>query len=121
MAQRSTMQEPVNLFAPDVRANPFPTYASMRLGAPVQQVQPGGFWAVTRAEDVEYVLRNPQVFSSAGFQSVLKPEWLPHNPVGDSILTKDDPGHAKLRGLVSRAFTPRAIGRLEPRLRVICK
>jgi cytochrome P450 len=114
------MQEPINIFDPDVRTNPYPTYARMRLDGPVQQVQPGGFWAVSRVEDVEFVLKNPQIFSSAGFEPIFKPAWLPHNPLGDSMLTKDGPAHAKLRALVSSAFTPRALARLEPRIRATC-
>ena len=112
------MTEPINLFAPEVRRNPYPTYARLR-DAPVQQVEPGGFWAVSRHEDVAHVLKNPQVFSSAGFEALLKPSWLPQNPLADSILTKDGPAHAKLRALVRDVFAPRAIARLEPRVRAI--
>lgn len=113
------MTEPVNLFAPEVRSDPYPTYARLRRDAPVQQVEPMGLWAVSRYEDVEYVLKNPQIFSSSGFEALLKPTWLPHNPLGDSILAKDGADHAKLRALLSRAFTPRAIARLEVRIREI--
>ena len=111
------MTELVNLFAPEVRSDPYPTYARLRRDAPVQQVAPMGMWAVSRAQDVEYVLKNPQVFSSAGFETLLKPAWLPHNPLGDSIAAKDGPGHAKLRALQSNAFSPRAVARLEARIR----
>src|SRR5262249_15133111 len=104
--------------APDVRRNPYPIYARLR-DAPVQQVEPGGVWAVSRHEDVEHALKNPQVFSSAGFEAFLKTSWLPHNPLGDSMITKDGPAHAKLRAQVSRVFAPRAIARLEPRIRAI--
>lgn len=113
------MTEPVNLFAPEVRSDPYPTYARLRRDAPVQQVEPMGLWAVSRYQDVEYVLKNPQVFSSSGFEALLKPAWLPHNPIGDSILAKDGAGHAKLRALLSRAFTPSAIARFEERIREI--
>ncbi len=65
-----------------------------------------GMWAVSRYQDVEYVFKNPQLFSSAGFETLLKPAWLPHNPLADSILTKDGPGHTKLRALLSHAFAP---------------
>ena len=112
------MTEPINLFAPDVRRNPYPIYARLR-DAPVQQVEPGGLWAVSRHEDVERVLKNPQVFSSAGFEALLEPSWLPHNPLADSMLAKDGPAHARLRAQVSRVFAPRAIARLEPRVRAI--
>lgn len=114
------MQEPINIFDPDVRANPYPSYARMRLDGPVQQVQPVGFWAVSRAEDVEFVLKNPQIFFSAGFEPIFKPAWLPHNPMGDSMVAKDGPAHAKLRALVSSVFTPRALARLEPQIRATC-
>jgi cytochrome P450 len=114
------MQEPINIFDPDVRANPYPSYVRMRLEGPVQQVEPGGFWAVSRAEDVEFVLKNPQIFSSSGFEPIFKPDWLPHNPLGDSMVAKDGPAHAKLRALVNAAFTPRALARLEPRIRAAC-
>lgn len=113
------MEEPINLFAPDIRADPYPSYARLRLGSAIQKVEPGGFWAVSRAEDVEYVLKNPQLFC-AGFGPIFKPAWLPHNPLGDSMVTKDGPEHTQLRALVSHAFTPRAIARLEPRVRAIC-
>lgn len=111
------MTEPVNLFAPEVRSDPYPAYARLRRDAPVQQVEPMGMWAVSRYQDVEYVLKNPQLFSSAGFEALLKPAWLPHNPLADSILTKDGPGHTKLRALLGHAFTPRAVARLEVRIR----
>lgn len=112
------MADPINLFDPNVRADPYPSYARM-LEAPVQKVQPGDLWAVTRAADIEHVLKNPQIFTS-GMEQIFKPAWLPHNPIGDSMTTKDGPTHAQLRGLVSRAFTPRSIARLEPRVRALC-
>jgi len=114
------MQDPINIFDPDVRANPYPSYARMRLEGPVQQVEPGGFWAVSRAADVEFVLKNPQIFCSSGFEPIFKPAWLPHNPMGDSMLAKDGPAHTKLRALVSSVFTPRALARLEPRIHATC-
>ena len=112
------MADPVNLFARDVRSDPFPTYARLR-SAPVQRVEPMGIWAVSRHEDVEHVFRTPEVFSSAGFGAVLKPAWLGHNPMADSLATMDGLGHAKLRAILSRAFSPRGVARFEPRIRAI--
>jgi cytochrome P450 len=106
----------INLLDPGVRRDPYPTYAALR-EAPVQQVGPMGAWAVTRYDDVQYALKHPELFSSAGFQTMLRPAWLPYNPLGDSLLVKDGPDHTKLRALLSRAFTPRNIARLEPRIR----
>src|SRR3954468_3884782 len=45
-----TMGEPINLFEPSVRSNPFPAYERLR-NEPLQQIQPGGYWAISRHED----------------------------------------------------------------------
>lgn len=113
------MAEQINLFDPNVRADPFPSYAQLRLGAPVQKVQPGDIWAVSRAADVEYVLKSSKIFA-AGFEPIFRPDWLPYNPMGDSMLVKDGQDHAQLRGLLNRAFTPSAMARLEHRIRAYC-
>jgi cytochrome P450 len=118
MHAKST-QDSINLFAPEVRADPYPTYRRLRLGAPAQRVEPGGVWAVSRYEDVEHALKHPDIYSSSGFAALFKPDWLPHNPIGDSMVTKDGPGHAKLRALLTHAFTPRSVARLEPLIRAI--
>lgn len=113
------MSEPVNLLDPQVRANPYPTYARMHAEGPIHKIEPGDMWAVTGAAEVEYVLKNPKLFTS-GMGLIYKPAWLPHNPIGDSMVVMDDPEHGQLRGLVSKAFTPRALARLEPRIRALC-
>lgn len=113
------MTDMIDLFNPNLRKDPYPAYAQMRLDGPMQKIEPGGIWAVSRASDVEYVLKNPKIFTS-GFEPIFKPAWLPHNPIGDSMLTKEGSEHAKLRALLSRAFTPRALARLEPRIRARC-
>ncbi|CAM4003691.1 cytochrome P450 [Corallococcus sp. ZKHCc1 1396] len=107
----------VNLMAPEVRANPYPVYAELRRNAPVCQVEPGGLWALTRFEDVSAAFKNPQVFSSAGVRAVTAPPWLGHNPFSESMIVMDPPHHMRLRALVSRAWTPTAVNRLEPRIR----
>jgi cytochrome P450 len=113
------MNERVNLLLPEIRKNPYPLYAELRRSHPVCQVDPGGMWAVTRYEDVQHVLRTPEIFSSAGFGALFKPPWLGHNPVGDSMVTMDGPAHTKLRALLSRAFTARSIAQMEPRVAAI--
>ena len=112
------MNEKINLLLPEIQANPYPAYAELRRAGPVQ-IEPGGVWAIARHEDATFVLKNPEIFSVASFAPLFKPDWLPHNPLGDTLLTMDGPPHAKLRALVSRAFTPRATERLEPRIRAI--
>lgn len=109
------MTHSINLFDPAVRRDPYPTYITLR-DAPVQQVGPMGAWAVTRYADVQYVLRHPELFTSTAFEAILRPAWLPHSPVADSILAKDGPEHTKLRALVTKAFTPNSIAALGPRV-----
>ncbi|MFP2925112.1 cytochrome P450 [Pyxidicoccus sp. 3LG] len=106
----------VNLLVPEVRANPYPTYAELRRG-PVCQVDPGGYWVLTRHDDVVAAFKNPQVFSNIGMRVATKPAWLGHNPFADSMIGMDPPNHGRLRTLVNRAFGPSALARLEPRVR----
>jgi cytochrome P450 len=107
----------LNLVLPEVLANPYPHFARLRRDTPVCQVDPGGMWAVTRYADVLHVLKNPQVFSSAGLQRSMMPPWLDHNPIARSLLVMDAPQHGRARALVSRAFTASTLTRLEPMLR----
>lgn len=113
------MNDRINLFSTEIRKDPYPTYAVLRRSDAPQQVEPGGLWAISRHDDVQFALKHPELFSSAGFEALYKPTWLPHNPLADSLITKDGDAHAKLRALVSRAFTARSIARLEPRVRAI--
>ncbi|MBN8467953.1 cytochrome P450 [Corallococcus exiguus] len=115
------MSERFNLLSPEVKANPYPTYARMRREAPVCQVDPGGMWAVSRHEDVLRVLKDPQRFSSQGFRVATNPPWLGGNPFSESMLTMDPPHHGRLRVLVQKAFGAAAMARLEPRVRDICR
>ncbi|MBN9685087.1 MULTISPECIES: cytochrome P450 [unclassified Corallococcus] len=115
------MSERFNLLSPEVKANPYPTYARMRREAPVCQVEPGGMWAVSRHEDVLRVLKDPQRFSSQGFRVATNPPWLGGNPFSESMLTMDPPQHGRLRVLVQKAFGAGAMARLEPRVRDLCR
>jgi cytochrome P450 len=104
-----------NPFDPAVRQNPFPYYAELRLKDPVHRMEPMGFWLVTRYQDVQHVLKSPQFFSSEGMAG---PQGL-QGGIIRSIITMDPPDHGPFRTLVSRAFTPRMISALEPRIREI--
>lgn len=110
-----------NLLSPELKTNPYPAYAEMRRNAPVCQVDPGGMWAVTRFDDVVYVLKNPELFSSRGFGVATNPPWLGGNPFSESMITLDPPQHGRLRGLVSKAFGASAVARMEPRVRAFAE
>lgn len=71
-----------------------------------------GYWAVTRHADVLTASRRSDVFCSGkGVQIPDLPAEL--NEFFGSMIAMDDPRHARLRGTVSRGFTPRALGKLQ--------
>jgi len=76
-----------------------------------------GYWAIVRHEDVRRISRDPQNFCSGeGTQFAdAPPEFL---EASMSFLAMDAPRHTKLRGLVSSAFTPRQVARIEDGIRV---
>ena len=109
-----------NLASPRFKANPYPLYAHLRAEAPVVRsrafYQPA--WIVTRYDDVLGVLRDPR------FSKDLLPSmpWIPRT-IGDlsrHMLNVDPPDHTRLRGLVSKAFTPRMIETMRSRIEAIC-
>lgn len=111
------MSNRLNLLSPEFQTNPYPFYEELRRRG-VCQVEPGGLWAVARYEDVMYVLKNPQHFSSEGMKLTAEPPWFGRkNPVCESIIMMDPPRHGRLRTLLSRSFGPATLARLEPRLR----
>src|SRR5262245_38080393 len=82
-----------------------------------------GAWAITKYEDILFVSRNPRIFSSAeGVAGTLPRDrsLFPGPPPGaGSIIMTDPPRHVKLRRLVNKGFTPRAVDALEPKIRAI--
>lgn len=80
-----------------------------------------GFWAVTRHEDVGYVSRHPEIFSSAQRLSLFGEIPEDHIQVQRlMMLNMDPPQHTRQRAFVNRGFTPRMIGRLEQHVAEIC-
>ncbi|HEY7596501.1 MAG TPA: cytochrome P450 [Actinophytocola sp.] len=86
---------------------------------PIDRLPAGpGFWGVLRHAEVKEVMRNPAVFSShlGATQIVDPPNEEALNFVRQMMLNQDPPEHSRLRKLLTRAFTPRAIARLEDRI-----
>lgn len=77
-----------------------------------------GFWAVLRHAEVKEVMRTPSVFSShLGATQIRDPKDGPTLAfVRQMMLNQDPPGHSRLRRLLTRAFTPKAIAGLEDRI-----
>ncbi|WP_437308955.1 cytochrome P450 [Sorangium sp. So ce388] len=115
------MHHRMDVLAPAFRADPYPHYAELRREAPVCQVEPGGMWAVSRYEDVLFVLKSPELFSSHGFKAAWQPPWVGYNPLANSMLALDPPAHTRLRGLIHRAFGSRTVLRLAPRVRAVAE
>lgn len=109
-------------------SNPYPLFDSLRTQSPVFYSNWIGGWVLTRYEDVDAVLRNGEIFSSKGrvthLLNQLKPELQPelellHFHFARGLAHSDAPEHRRLRGLLARAFTPRMIENLRPRIREI--
>ncbi|MGI9161931.1 MAG: cytochrome P450 [Mycobacterium sp.] len=100
-------------------------FATLRREAPIKffrEVEFEGFqagaghWALMSYDDVRFASRHPEIFSS-----------YPNITIGDqapevaeyfgSMIALDDPRHARLRNIVSRAFTPRVVAKIEESIR----
>lgn len=106
---------------------PHELFAQLRQRAPLVWVEEPpiddwpagpGFWAVLRHAEAGSVLRTPQVFSSSAGLTQIYDAPPPLLPVlRTMMINMDPPVHQRIRGLLTRAFTPRAVGLLEERIR----
>jgi len=108
-----------NPMDPEFLADPYPTYHRLRAEDPVHQ-SPLGFWVLTRYDDVSAVLRDPR-FIKEPLAALVAARFGAEVPrgVGLSMLDRDPPDHTRLRGLVSKAFTPRVVDGLRSRIQQI--
>ena len=114
---------------PDVllRGIPVTEFAELRKTAPVwwnEQAESifddGGYWVISRHEDIKAISRNGELWSTNAKGAVMR---LPDGVTAEQLdLTKallinhDAPEHTRLRKIVSRLFTPRAVAALEENL-----
>lgn len=90
----------------NLRRNPFPIYRLLRRFKPVLHDRLHDIWMLFDYDSVRRALNDHDAFSSRAAPPGDKPlDWL---------IFQDPPLHTKLRGLIMRAFTPRAIAGLEP-------
>ncbi len=108
-----------NPMDPEFVADPYPTYHRLRAEDPVHR-SPLGFWVLTRYEDVAAVLRDAR-FIKEPLAALVAARFGSEVPrgVGLSMLDRDPPDHTRLRSLVSKAFTPRVVEGLRPRIQEI--
>ena len=106
--------------------NPYPIYAQAREEAPVFFSPVHGAWVVTRYEDVLTILRDPSRFSSSyRFRNPVDPTAevlaeLAQIPSEIRLLVNEDPPtHRRTRALVSKAFSPKHVTAIAPRVHTI--
>ncbi|HEX3840639.1 MAG TPA: cytochrome P450 [Acidimicrobiales bacterium] len=95
--------------------DPDPELAELRRRCPVSWQPDGEFWAVTSLRDIQTVGKDPATYCSG--QGVLMADRGREIAAEDSLLYLDPPRHEQYRKLVNRAFTPRRVATLEPRIR----
>ncbi|MEU1824319.1 cytochrome P450 [Streptomyces abikoensis] len=132
MSSCPTLPEGFDFTDPDVNARrvPLPEFALLRRSAPVSWIpQPhglagfddDGYWAVTRHADVKEASTRPEDFSSARNTSVIRFHPGMRRERIDAqrlmMLNMDPPEHTRVRRIVQRGFTPRAVRALESALR----
>jgi hypothetical protein len=115
---------------PAFRRDPYPRYRLLRETAPVARVERGPFRFVllSRHADVVAVLRDPRMSVDRPFQprppapddgvdpATLHPLARALRALSRIMLFRDPPDHTRLRGLVNKAFTPRMVESLRPRI-----
>jgi len=103
------------------RADPHPFLRNLRERDPVNRT-PLGIWRVSRHADCLRVLRELPVGVRKTDGTLFGAEQMPADMrPGRFMLQQDPPAHTRLRKLVSKAFTPRAVERLRPRMQAIAR
>jgi cytochrome P450 len=112
---------PYNPFSPTMNVDPYPAYAALRERGPVFRHRRMGMWVVTSYELCEEILRSPvgsvdrgDLFDQVSPWSKLRADR--RSMFTKSILLVDPPDHTRLRKLMSRAFTPRTVEQIAPRI-----
>lgn len=115
-----------NPFLPSHFADPYPQYRRLREGAPVYRHPLFGAWVLSRHEDITEVLKDARfsVDRAAHAENDFINPFVGLDPglkevIVSTLLMKDPPDHTRLRGLVNKAFTPRRIEGLRPRIQEV--
>jgi len=130
------MYESYDPYDKATRDDPYPIYRVLRDERPVHYAAGSQSWCVSRYEDVEYVFKHPELFSSKTQQFLVESE--PRNMIAGlrmaawfmwkmkagprtlrnsrMLIQEDGEIHATMRAFVNRGFTPRTIAQLEKRV-----
>ena len=119
---------PFDLSSPELYdgGHPRDAYAYLRNQEPVswQQnpTQSEGFWAITRHRDLDFVSKNPRLFSSEEKSCILSEQDEERLVfLRMQMINMDPPRHLKFRRLIRNAFTPRAVDSYNERFREVAK
>ncbi|MBA3539302.1 MAG: cytochrome P450 [Deltaproteobacteria bacterium] len=122
----ATQAAAMMLFSPDGRANPYPIYATLREAGAVLKVPFGG-WMVTRYETVDRVLRSTAFRTPRGYREANDPAGPPRFDPATAlglhrrhwVIFQSGEAHTRLRKLIMKVFTPRAVRTLAPRIEAL--
>src|SRR5713101_7138433 len=104
----------MNLFSDETRRNPYPLYDQMRSASPAFHIPGSEIWIIFDYEGVKRALHDQDAFSSSISTTA-------NHPTPQWLIFLDPPRHTKLRGLITKAFTPRVVANLEPRIRELSR
>jgi cytochrome P450 len=115
-------------WSPEFVANPYPAYSELRAKAPVLYDEATDHWLVTRYDDVSRLLRDRRFgrtyLHTATHAEMGRPDDPPElepfwRLIRSGILDMEPPDHTRVRRLVSKAFTPRMVEGLRPRVQAL--
>jgi cytochrome P450 len=118
-----------NLFTPEVIADPYAYYGRLREEDPIHWNEAYELWVVTRHDDLTWLTRHHELFSSAVFKNDPRPAYPPidesdlglydyvRNYQGDQFIQHDRPEHLEMRKIVHTYFTPKAMESWRPFVR----
>jgi cytochrome P450 len=115
-----------DMFTPDVIADPYAYYGRLRDEDPVHWNDTYALWVITRHDDVTWMTRHNELFSSAVFKNDPKPAYpaidesdlglyeYVRNYQADQFIQHDRPEHLDMRKIVHGYFTPKAMESWRP-------
>jgi cytochrome P450 len=112
--------EAFSLYAPWVQADPLGAFDELRSAGPIVRSEAhGGFWIMTTYEDIAWVARNPEIFSSR--EPVFPYVSIMHKGEKQIPLGLDGEEHRRWRQALSDTFSPGTVNHFEPQIQAVAK
>jgi cytochrome P450 len=121
------------MFAPDTIADPYTYYGRLRDEDPVHWNEPYELWVITRHDDLVWLTRHHELFSSAVFKNDRRPPYpaidesdlglyeYVRNYQGDQFIQHDRPEHLEMRRVMHGYFTPKSMEAWRPFVKAAVK